>query len=406
MKKKKLVLFLFLMIGVLSLIFTYKFKQNNLNKNKPVKEEKLSIMIKEDGATDYTKSSSKDIPKGNYTLNTEKSYCKNNGKIEGYDSVTGTVSFAFIGTDRCFLYFDYISDISFETLMTPNNTDIFNENGLRYEGKNPNNYICLDNQTSGTCSDSSLLFRIIGLFDEEYSTDGTNSSGTKKLLKIIDTNNYGGDDGTNGKKWNSSGTNNWSTASLKTELNGTYLDALLSTSNVNSKLSSAIAIAKWHLGGPSADNYSILTAEGFYTEERNTSAIYSGNPSSIYAKAGLIYPSDYGYATVGGSTKSKSGCSTETLYDWEGSLYSDCKNNDWLFTSQSSFVNSGEWLLSPYSSDSIYAAVLNDDGGVDYNHDSVDNDIAAVRPTFYLDSSILKIVGTGDGTTTNAYRIG
>ena len=108
MKKKKIVLFVFLIVGVLSLILTYKLKQNNLSKNKPVKEEKLSIMIKEDGATEYTKSSSKDIPKGSYTLNTEKSYCKNNGKIEGYDNTTGTVSFAFIGTDRCFLYFDEI----------------------------------------------------------------------------------------------------------------------------------------------------------------------------------------------------------------------------------------------------------------------------------------------------------
>ena len=107
MKNKKIVLFVFLLIGVLSLILTYKLKQNNLSKNKPVKEEKLSIMIKEDGATEYTKSSSKDIPKGDYVLNEEKSYCKNNGKIEGYDSVTGTVSFAFIGTDRCFLYFDH-----------------------------------------------------------------------------------------------------------------------------------------------------------------------------------------------------------------------------------------------------------------------------------------------------------
>ena len=106
MKSKKIVLFVFLIVGVLSLILTYKFKQN-LRNNKPIKEEKLSIMIKEQGATDYTKSSSKDIPKGDYVLNEEKSYCKNNGKIEGYDSTTGTVSFAFIGTDRCFLYFDF-----------------------------------------------------------------------------------------------------------------------------------------------------------------------------------------------------------------------------------------------------------------------------------------------------------
>ena len=54
--KKKIVLFVFLLVGVLSLILIYKFKQSNLNKNKPVKEEKLSIMIKEEGATDYTKS--------------------------------------------------------------------------------------------------------------------------------------------------------------------------------------------------------------------------------------------------------------------------------------------------------------------------------------------------------------
>ena len=124
MKKKKLVMFVFLLIGVLSLILAYKFKQNNLSKNKSVKEEKLSIMIKEDGANDYTKSSSKDIPKGNYTLNTEKSYCKNNGKIEGYDSVTGTVSFAFIGTDKCFLYFDVPPRKAYDAILLDNGNGV------------------------------------------------------------------------------------------------------------------------------------------------------------------------------------------------------------------------------------------------------------------------------------------
>ena len=108
MKSKKIVLFVFLLIGVLSLFLTYKLKQNNLSKNKPVKEEKLSIMIKEAGATDYTKSSSKDIPKGDYTLNTEKTYCENNGEVISYDNVNGVVGFSFIGSDRCTLYFDEI----------------------------------------------------------------------------------------------------------------------------------------------------------------------------------------------------------------------------------------------------------------------------------------------------------
>ena len=295
------------------------------------------------------------------------------------------------------------SEKSFDTVFAANNTDIFLENGLRYEGADPNNYICLDNKTSGACSSSSLLFRIIGLFDEDTSSDGTSSSGTKKLLKVIDANNYGG---TSGKYWNSAGTNNWSTASLKTELNGTYLTTLLNTSNVNSKISSAIANTKWHLGGASSSNYQALTAEGIYTEERNTSAIYSGNPASIYAKVGLMYPSDYGYATVGGTTTNKSSCRVKELYNWGGSSFSDCKNNDWLFTSQSSFVNNAEWLLSPYSSESSYAASLDSSGWVDLNlYGDVVSSKYAVRPTFYLDSSVLKIVG-GTGTSDNAYRIG
>ena len=298
---------------------------------------------------------------------------------------------------------DTSSDKSFDTVFAANNTDIFSENGLRYEGADPNNYICLDNKTSGACADSSLLFRIIGLFDEDTSADGTTSAGTKKLLKVIDTNNYGG---TSGKYWNSGGTNNWSTASLKTELYGTYLTILLGTSNVNSKLSSAITNAKWHLGGASDSNYQTLTTEGIYREERNTSAIYSGNPSSIYTKIGLMYPSDYGYATVGGSTTSKANCRAKELYNWDSSSFSDCKNNDWLFTSQNNFVSSGEWLLSPSSSSSYGASRLNSTGYVNLNYSVLGNPQFAVRSTFYLDSSILKIVGTGDGSSSNPYRVG
>ena len=320
---------------------------------------------------------------------------------------------------------DTPSGKSFDTVFAVNNTDIFNENGIRYEGADPNNYICLDNKASGACSDSSLLFRIIGLFDEDTSSDGTNSSGTKKLLKVIDTNNYGGmswDDASlknvkssinSSEKYKivllapnpNDGTNDWSSATLKTKLNGTYLTTLLGTSNVNSKLSSAIANTKWHLGGTSNSNEVTFTADSIYAVERNTSAIYSGNPSSIYAKVGLMYPSDYGYATVGGSTTNKTGCRNQSLYNWNNSSYSDCKNNDWLFTSQvtSWGSNESEWLLSPYSSTSYIATQLfylgnvSNDGVGTYN---------AVRPTIYLDSSTLKIVGTGDGSSTNPYRIG
>ena len=310
-----------------------------------------------------------------------------------------------------------VSGTSFETLMTPNNTDIFNEKGIRYEGADPKNYICLDSNKEGACSSSSLLFRIIGLFEEEYFSDGTSSTDSKKLLKVIDTNNYGG---TSGKVWNqtqTSGKNyhDWSTATLKTELNDLYLRTLLATSGVKSKLENSIVISKWHLGGAntnSGSNYynNTLTTENWYNAERSpytTSGtfqnLYSGNPEYVFAKVGLMYPSDYGYASVGGSTTSKENCRAQALYDWAS--YSDCKNNDWVYKSQSISwgSNKSEWLISPDASRSDSASILVSNGWVYANY--VYNGQFAVRPTFYLDSSILKIVG-GLGTKDNAYRIG
>ena len=312
-----------------------------------------------------------------------------------------------------------VSGTSFETLMVENNTDIFNENGIRYEGADPKNYICLDSNKEGACSSSSLLFIIIGLFEEEYSTDGTSSTGTKKLLKVIDTNNYGG---TSGKYWNQTQTsgknyNDWSTATLKTELNDLYLRTLLATSGVNSKLENSIVISKWHLGGanetsPSIYDYQEITTENWYNAERSPYAtsgtlqnLYSGNPEYVFAKVGLMYPSDYGYATVGGSTTNKSSCREKELYNWDSSSYSDCKNNDWLFTSQvtSWGSNKTEWLISPFALGSISASPLYSTGYVVATN-IVDGYQFAVRPTFYLDSS-LKIVG-GLGTKDNAYRVG
>ena len=325
-----------------------------------------------------------------------------------------------------------VPQVSIEALMTPNDTDIFEENGIRYEGADPNNYICLDNKKNGTCSDNALLFRIIGLFDEDTSSDGTNSSGTKKLLKIIDTNNYGG---TSGKAWNSGTStnminrkngsktitvtpllnlkgnfetkyfipdacyahNNWSTASLKTELNGTYLTILTSTSNVNNKLSNAIANTIWHLGGFESNT---STVSQWYIEERNSSSISNGNPSGIYAKVGLMYPSDYGYATVGNNTTNKSSCRTLSFSNWDSSSYSDCKNNDWIYKS-AKFVNSSEWLITPTSTNYCYAFSI----GTTYDYSQV-NALYAVRPTLYLDTNSINIIGTGDGSSSNPYRIG
>ena len=85
---------------------TYKNK-NEETKIKKRKQNNLAIMIKEDGATEYTNIGSIDIPKGDYVLNEEKTHCENNGKVLKYDSLNGKVTFSFVGSDRCYLYFDY-----------------------------------------------------------------------------------------------------------------------------------------------------------------------------------------------------------------------------------------------------------------------------------------------------------
>ncbi len=374
----------------------------------------MAIIISDGNVVETTTN---EIPKGNYTLNEEKTHCENNGKVLNYDSNTGKVKFSFIGSDRCYLYFDYESSIDFLGIKISLDAELdssgasgtkyilSNENGYSFAETDPNNYICLDNRTSGTCGNDIVLFRMIGLFAEEFSLDGTTSAGTKKLLKIIDTNNYGD---TSEYSWNENGTNNWPELTLYERLNNSYLDnIILVIGKYNENIISKIISAKWHLGGASESNLETLTKEKLYTKERNTSAIYGSNPSSVYAQVGLMYPSDYGYATIGGTTTNKSSCRAKELYNWDDSSYSDCSNNDWLFNTQSGFLINidGEWLFFPSSSDSSYATFIVMIGSVfQGNEYSVKSFNFPVRPVLYLDAGNINIVG-GDGSSSNPYRI-
>ena len=125
MKKKKTIIFLItlvLLIGGIFLVNNIYQNKNKLNKTKRKRQNNLAIMIKEENASDYAKSSSNDIPIGNYILNEDKTHCENNGKILSYDNTTGKVKFSFVGSDRCYLYFDY----HLETIKLGNNELIVN----------------------------------------------------------------------------------------------------------------------------------------------------------------------------------------------------------------------------------------------------------------------------------------
>ena len=63
-----------------------------------------------------------------------------------------------------------------------------------------------------------------------------------------------------------------------------------------------------------------------------------------------MYPSDYGYATSGGSTKDRSACLAKELFNWYSSAFSDCKRNDYLFDTNNNLLDTKSVSLSPDSS--------------------------------------------------------
>ena len=175
----------------------------------------------------------------------------------------------------------------------------------------------------------------------------------------------------------------WPKASLQKTLNGSYYNGTLKNDTTRNAIESVV----WNLGG--SRTYNGVTASMFYERERGTTAIWTG-------KIGLIYPSDYGYATAGGSTTNRATCMTTNLYDWDGSGVSDCKNNDYLY-------KSGDYMWTLTSSSSLSGSVfLVDDTG--YVKSIMAAGTAGVRPVAFLKSNI-SITNVGIGTAESPFQL-
>ena len=309
------------------------------------------------------------------------------------------------------------------------------DNNVRYIGANPNNYVyfnCSDynNPTADTCE----LWRIIGVFNNVTKRDGSKEN-LVKIIRVDSLGSYSWDYkkkgvGTSTKDY---GSNDWSDSQLMMMLNPTsYLKSGYTNSNdiissgsqqLYSKMGSyyngtkgcspaaiasgasfsctevdftstglkndttrnAIEEVVWNLGG--TDAYDTFTASMFYTAERGTT-VYSGRPTTWTGKIGLMYPSDYGYATSGGTTKDRAACLAKELYNWDSSDFSDCKGNDYLFD-----ANNYQWTLAPSSADASNVFFVRRDGRVSiYNAYNT----IAVRPALFLKSNIQVDKGTGE----------
>ena len=287
-------------------------------------------------------------------------------------------------------------DIKFETISKINLNDyiislleseqgtgkVVNENGYRYEGKNPNNYIWFNNE----------YWRIIGVFDSaSHGVSGQN------LVKIIRA------DVLDGLAWHKSNTNDWTASSLKSLLNGAYYSAIDGTNSgycygysttatgncdytkkgIQSGYRGMIVNVTWYLGGYSNNS---ATTEAFYGYERGTT-VYSGRPTSTTGYIGLMYLSDYGYSVLSSSCARTTELGSYTT--------ATCAGASWLYG------KGIEWTLTPRSSTSNNAFILNFNG----NSGTIDAYRGyGSRPVLYLNASVYKI--DGDGSLENPYIVG
>ena len=243
------------------------------------------------------------------------------------------------------------------------------DNNLRYVGSDPNNYVSFNDE----------LWRIIGVMNN--IDDGTGKMETR--LKIIKDEPY-----SRSIAWDTNGNNNWLTSSLQQELNNTYYNS------INLADQNLIGETLWNLGG-SKDAINILTSS-FYEIERGQE-INENSQAEWVGKIGLVYPSDYGYATIGGSITTRDMCLEIDLYHWSYGdvMYPDCYNNDWLYDN-----TSWQWTLTSVTSNMQNAFYIGHKGDIRYNLTEYPT---IAYPVFYLKSEV-KFSG-GNGTKENPYQL-
>ena len=339
------------------------------------------------------------------------------------------------------------------TLATTDTTNFATDdpdNNIRYIGADPNNYVyfnCSDysNQSDSTCE----KWRIIGVFKNVTKSDGTKED----LVKIIrddrlENQGFGWDEKETGVGTSKSiyGSNDWTDSQLMMMLNptdylksgytidnnivkdskgqaiyqnmGSYYNGtsgcqpaavasgadftctsidFTSTGLKNDLTRNAIESVVWNLGGSSGSSgIRDVTASMFYERERGTT-VYSGHATNWTGKIGLMYPSDYGYATSGGSTTDRATCLAKEMYNWDGSDVSDCKTNDYLY--KSSYY---QWTLVPYSSGANAVFYVDAGGYVSFSNANFTSN--SVRPAVFLKSNI-SITDVGIGTAESPFQL-
>ena len=342
----------------------------------------LTMMYEtEAGSGEYQVSSDTTWPQDGYVFNEQLSSCEN-GSTLTWDNENKRVIVSTSVSDKCYVYFDKMvptfADICREensntlackvaTLYTTdgenglyyhdgtgsytNADQEAGDNSYRYAGANPNNYVCFG-ATGADCQDEDNQYRIIGVFNNQV-----------KLIKATSYGDY---------TWNPSVVNEWNENTkpdIYATLNTTYYNT------IPVEWQNLIAESTWQVGGMNFSNTN--TAKQYYDVEVGTGQ--SGYEETM--KIGLMYVSDYGY----GANPEK----------WTTTLTEDNFGTDnWIYFSSNEWTISQHNPLFTFSIDSSYG------GRVIIIQNSR---LFAVRPSFYLESTVNYI--SGSGTQSDPFRI-
>ena len=250
---------------------------------------------------------------------------------------------------------------------------------IRYVGKKPNNYVSFNNE----------LWRIIGIFDDNI-----------KIVRKDSLTKYSFDNKTTAQGVDSNkGVNDWTIAYIREFLNNYYYDHSTITCHSDSSGKAANTVIEcptinklndlsknlikksiWYLGGFKYD-ISDKSTLNIYQTERGINSDVEIKTSTDYV--GLIYPSDYGYA------------STDTTCENNMIGNAACVNDNWLSVYES------YWTISPNSLYSGLSYRVNSNGSF-INSDSVL--YTNIFPAIYLKNDT-KII-SGNGTSSDPYILG
>ena len=416
MKKKYTILTIIIILFVTTFIGFKSLKQNNIykeeNTNKPVKITKgISMNLEQTaGAGDYKTVTQSTWPTDGYIFNEELSRCENGSELSWDDTnkkviVSGNLS------DKCYVYFDIIPTLSTicnsgenlsacitkygDTGPIASNIYIHNasltngagDNSYRYAGANPNNYVCFGSEATPCPTDN--LYRIIGVIDNKVKLIKADFASTTLLGTNGDYNSSSSPASTykgsltkiEAYYWNkSSEQNTWSISSLnKINLNTNFIK------NIGTTWANKIATTTWKVG---EEDFSNFVPKIVYQNEivNPQAGQYSTTGETEYsAKIGLIYVSDYGFATIPDAW-------TLTMYNYNNST---AINNNWIYMGVNEFtITPMTTAVDCVNSIGYDAKLMTGFVGMESN---------GVRPVFNLESSVTYV--SGDGTQSSPIRI-